>query len=79
MSKITQFWDRVMAVKEGRIGDMINGDGYIEIVAYGMTYRSVTEPLHGTTSWVCWQPFHVENHFSYIEDPDATVEWKEIA
>ncbi len=78
MSKLTEFWDRVMLAQKEREE---KGSGYVEIVSYGGTavYRSVTEIMNGFTSWVCWEPFHVLRHFSYIDDSESTVEWKENA
>jgi len=72
-----KFWDEVAVLKEDRVNDILMGRGYIEIVAHGVTYRSVVEPMHELVTWICWEPFHVIDHFSYLEDPDATIEWKE--
>jgi hemerythrin len=47
--------------------------GYIEISAHNRIYRSIPKE-HGM-SWVCWEPYHILEHFSEIDDPKATAKY----
>ena len=69
------FWNRVnkMMIVEGH--DLRNG--YFEIKAHNIIYRSVFDDIHGGTIWVSWEPFKVINHFSYLSDPEGTIKWVE--
>lgn len=50
-------------------------DGYLEIKAHGIVYRSVPSGDHGEVSWVSWEPYEIISHFSMLTDPKATIQW----
>lgn len=69
--KLKPYWDRVNAVLAAHPD--IAEKGYVEIVANGVTYRSIDHEYD--TLWVSWKPFRWLYHFSELQDPDATVRW----
>jgi len=67
------FWDKVneMLGKHDGYGDIDNG--YFEIEAHGIVYRSM--PMDRMILWVSWEPYTNRMHFSFLTDPNATIRW----
>ncbi len=68
-----RFWNCVNAMLEKHGDDFAYG--YLEIVAHGITYRSIEDMDHGNTTWISWEPYKIIGHFSALTDPDATIKW----
>jgi len=76
VNKMNTFW-RAVGRAVNQYGDLIGKEGYLEIIADGILYRSLPPDHHGTIVWISWEPFKRLSHFSALSDPDATVRWKE--
>jgi len=69
-----EFWNKVNRLLGDKgIADKPISDGYIEICADGMTYRSL--PTEQGTIWICWNPYSVLYHFTAFRDENATVRY----
>jgi len=76
------FWDTVnralhehdymVQTPDGSVHHLVI-DGYLQITARGVVYRSI--PREHTTTWVAWEPYEIVGHFSQLTDPNATIEW----
>jgi hypothetical protein len=70
------FWDRVNKIML-KYEDQHN-NGYMEIKAHDIIYRSLPPDHHGIIEWVSWEPFNAMAHFSWLTDPNATIKWREF-
>lgn len=75
MPDVHPFWDIVRATMDKYERPLFNFEGYLQIVAHGVEYRSIPESDHGSVAWVSWEPFKTIPHYSFLTDPDATIEW----
>jgi len=73
--KMQAFWGRVGEMLLKHDQDLCKDNGYLEIEADGVIYRSLPMDDHGCIFWVAWDPYHVIYHFSNLSDPGGTIKW----
>ena len=60
------YWDRMNALLP-----LLEKGGHIRITSSGREYVSV--PWEHGVMFVCTRPYHVIQHFSVLDDPDAVA------